>query len=61
MVITGGREEETTLTMDKIRSQSCSSSSLVNLTDMFVSLTYNIVSRVALGRKYDVVGGGTRF
>lgn len=55
------REEETALMMDKIRSLSCSSSSLVNLTDMFVSLTYNVVCRVALGRKYDGAGGGTRF
>ncbi|KAG5537007.1 hypothetical protein RHGRI_024445 [Rhododendron griersonianum] len=53
------REEETALMMDKIRSHSCSSSSLVNLTDVFVSLTYDIVCRVTLGRKYDGAGGGT--
>ncbi|KAF5933370.1 hypothetical protein HYC85_029541 [Camellia sinensis] len=58
------REEETTLMIEKIKnssSSSSSSSSLVNLTDMFVTLTNNIVCRVALGRKYSGTKGGRRF
>ncbi|XP_057487214.1 cytochrome P450 736A117-like [Actinidia eriantha] len=53
------REEETTLMIDRIK-QSCSSlpSSVVNLTELFMSLTNDIVCRVALGRKY---GGEVRF
>ncbi|GFZ11993.1 cytochrome P450, family 71, subfamily B, polypeptide 25 [Actinidia rufa] len=53
------REEETTLMIDKIK-QSYSSlpSSVVNLTELFMSLTNNVVCRVALGRKY---GGEVRF
>ncbi|XP_057487215.1 cytochrome P450 736A117-like [Actinidia eriantha] len=47
------REEETTLMIDKIKqSYSYSSSSVVNLTELFKSLTNNIVCRVASGRKY---------
>ncbi|XP_057487222.1 cytochrome P450 71A8-like [Actinidia eriantha] len=53
------REEETTLMIDRIK-QSCSSlpSSVVNLTELFMSLTNDVVCRVALGRKY---GGEVRF
>ncbi|KAI7732332.1 hypothetical protein M8C21_010071 [Ambrosia artemisiifolia] len=43
------REEETTIMIDKIRE---SSGSLVNLSEMFVSLTNNVVCRVALGKTY---------
>ncbi|CAL5441200.1 unnamed protein product [Camellia sinensis] len=56
------REEETALMIDQIKHySSSSSSSLVNLTDMFVTLTNNIVCRVALGRKYGGTKGGRRF
>ncbi|KAI8006140.1 hypothetical protein LOK49_LG07G01220 [Camellia lanceoleosa] len=56
------REEETALMIENIKnSSSSSSSSLVNLTDMFVTLTNNIVCRVALGRKYSGTKGGRRF
>ncbi|XP_058227454.1 cytochrome P450 736A117-like isoform X3 [Rhododendron vialii] len=51
------REEETALMVDKIRSRS---HSLVNMTDMFATLTNNVVCRVALGRKYDGAGEGKR-
>ncbi|GKV33810.1 hypothetical protein SLEP1_g42264 [Rubroshorea leprosula] len=53
------REEETALMIDEIESAS-SSSSPINLSEMFATLTNNVVCRVALGRKY---GGesGRRF
>ncbi|CAH2050606.1 unnamed protein product [Thlaspi arvense] len=41
------REEETTLMVEKIRG-----SSVVNLSDMLVSLTNSVISRVTLGRNY---------
>jgi cytochrome P450 len=53
-------EEETALMIDNVRSRS-PSSSLINMTDMLVSLTNNIVCRVALGRKYDGAGEGKSF
>ncbi|CAL5444663.1 unnamed protein product [Camellia sinensis] len=56
------REEETALMIGQIKHySSSSSSSLVNLTDVFVTLTNNIVCRVALGRKYGGTKGGRRF
>ncbi|KAL7161603.1 hypothetical protein ACSBR2_042133 [Camellia fascicularis] len=56
------REEETALMIEQIKHySSSSSSSLVNLTDIFVTLTNNIVCRVALGRKYGGTKGGRRF
>ncbi|KAI7986535.1 hypothetical protein LOK49_LG14G00885 [Camellia lanceoleosa] len=61
------REEETALMIEKIKNSSSSSSSSsslsssVNLTDMFVTLTNNIVCRVALGRKYSGTKGGKSF
>ncbi|KAI8021215.1 Cytochrome P450 71A4 [Camellia lanceoleosa] len=54
------REEETRRMIEKI-TESCSSSSPVNLSEMFVSLTNNIVCRVALGRKYNRGEGGRKF
>uniref|UniRef100_A0A3Q7GEG0 Cytochrome P450 71A4 n=1 Tax=Solanum lycopersicum TaxID=4081 RepID=A0A3Q7GEG0_SOLLC len=54
------REEETSNMIEKIR-QACdsnSSSSVINLRDCLCSLTNNIVSRVALGRKYNEEGQG---
>ena len=43
------REEETALLMEKISS---SSSTLIDLSHMFLSLTNDLICRVALGRKY---------
>ncbi|XP_059306735.1 cytochrome P450 71A4-like [Lycium ferocissimum] len=47
------REEETSNMIEKIRQGCDSSSSVTDLRDLFSSLTNNIISRVALGRKYD--------
>ncbi|KAG5536995.1 hypothetical protein RHGRI_024434 [Rhododendron griersonianum] len=56
------REEETALMVEMIRSHSRSSlSSLVNMNDLLVTLTNNIVCRVAMGRKYDGAGEGKKF
>ncbi|XP_057487209.1 cytochrome P450 736A117-like [Actinidia eriantha] len=47
------REEETALMIDRIKQSYYSLSPLVvNLTELFMSLTNNVVCRVALGRKY---------
>ncbi|XP_043701809.1 cytochrome P450 71A1-like [Telopea speciosissima] len=59
------REEETRAMTEKIQS-SCSSSpsfsALVNLSEVLMSLTNDITSRVALGKKYGGdEGGGQRF
>ncbi|GLT84008.1 hypothetical protein SLE2022_022650 [Rubroshorea leprosula] len=45
------REEETALMIDEIERAS-SSSSPINLTEIFATVTNNVVCRVALGRKY---------
>ncbi|CAA2982703.1 cytochrome P450 71A6-like [Olea europaea subsp. europaea] len=47
------REEETSLMIEKIRNSPSSSMSEVNLSNLLVSLTNSIISRVVLGRKYD--------
>ncbi|KAK4735195.1 hypothetical protein R3W88_009456 [Solanum pinnatisectum] len=47
------REEETSNMIDKIRQECGSSNSVIDLRDHFCFLTCNIISRVALGRKYD--------
>ncbi|KAL3374485.1 hypothetical protein AABB24_006125 [Solanum stoloniferum] len=52
------REEETSNMIDKIRQECGSSSSVIDLRDHFCFLTCNIISRVALGRKYDEGEGG---
>nr|XP_027125377.1 cytochrome P450 71A2-like [Coffea arabica] len=52
------REEETSLMIKKI-SQMCSSSP-VNLTEIFVTLTNDIICRVALGRKYSAEEKGRK-
>ncbi|KAL3628918.1 hypothetical protein CASFOL_027964 [Castilleja foliolosa] len=46
------REEETSAMVNKIRRLG-SSSSVVNLSDVLVSLTNDVICRTALGRKYD--------
>ncbi|KAG6419558.1 hypothetical protein SASPL_121780 [Salvia splendens] len=51
------REEETSLMVDKIRRLGASSKP-VNLSDVMASLTNDVISRVALGRKY---GLGSEF
>lgn len=45
------REEETSLLLRKIR-DSIGNSQVVDLTDLFVSMTNDVLCRVALGRKY---------
>ncbi|KAK4428147.1 cytochrome [Sesamum alatum] len=45
------REEEIALLVEKIK-QCCLSASPVNLTDMFFSLTSDLISRAAFGKKY---------
>ncbi|XP_019167185.1 PREDICTED: cytochrome P450 71A3-like [Ipomoea nil] len=50
------REEETRLMVAKIR-QLSARGSLINLSDVFIELTNDIVCRVALGRKYSKEGG----
>ncbi|XP_059304040.1 cytochrome P450 71A3-like [Lycium ferocissimum] len=47
------REEETSSMIEKIREDCGSSSSVIDLRDLFCCMTNNIVSRVALGRKYN--------
>ncbi|XP_059655124.1 cytochrome P450 736A117-like [Cornus florida] len=59
------REEETNHMMEKIKLQSSSSSSSsssspVNLTEMFMSLTNDVVCRVAFGKKYSGREGGKK-
>ncbi|KAG5007193.1 hypothetical protein AAZX31_09G129700 [Glycine max] len=50
------REEEISIMMEKIR-QCCSSLMPVNLSDLFSTLSNDIVCRVALGRRYSGEGG----
>ncbi|KAL5993805.1 hypothetical protein ACLOJK_038162 [Asimina triloba] len=50
------REEEVGILMKEI-STSCSSSSVINLTEMLLALTCDIISRIALGRKYSELLG----
>ncbi|XP_052183819.1 cytochrome P450 736A117-like [Diospyros lotus] len=52
------REEETAVLIQKIRKSCSSSSSVVNLTELFMSLTNNVVCRIALGSKYSGEEGG---
>ncbi|KAK3004373.1 hypothetical protein RJ639_020012, partial [Escallonia herrerae] len=54
------REEEAVLMLEKIGKIS-SSCSLVNLSELFMSLTNDTVCRVALGRKYSGGEGGRQF
>ncbi|PIA30307.1 hypothetical protein AQUCO_05600023v1 [Aquilegia coerulea] len=53
------REEEIILMVDMIKKSSLSTS--VNLSELFVSLTYNIICRVALGRRYSEGERGKKF
>ncbi|CAI9112795.1 OLC1v1013288C1 [Oldenlandia corymbosa var. corymbosa] len=46
------REEETTLMIENIYRKLSSPSSLLNLSEVFVDLTNDIICRVALGKKY---------
>ncbi|CAK9140769.1 unnamed protein product [Ilex paraguariensis] len=55
------REEETAIMIEKIRhKRSSSSSAVVNLSEMLMVLTNDVVCRVALGRKYSGGGEGGR-
>ncbi|WVZ14799.1 hypothetical protein V8G54_012365 [Vigna mungo] len=53
------REEEISIMMDKIK-QCCCSVTPVNLTDLFSTVTNDIVCRAALGRRYSA-GEGSKF
>ncbi|KAL3848685.1 hypothetical protein ACJIZ3_010567 [Penstemon smallii] len=57
------RQEETALLMKKIKSLSCSnsSSSPVNLSEMFTSQTNDVICRSAFGRKYSEGEDGKKF
>ncbi|KAG8378746.1 hypothetical protein BUALT_Bualt07G0017200 [Buddleja alternifolia] len=54
------REEETSIMIDKIK-QMGSLSSVINLSEVLISTTNNVVCRVALGRKYSDGGEGKMF
>ncbi|XP_022889899.1 cytochrome P450 71A8-like [Olea europaea var. sylvestris] len=54
------REEETALMMEKIK-ESCISSSPLNLSDLFMAITNDIVCRSAFGRKYRDGAIGEKF
>lgn len=51
------RKEEVALTMDKIRK----STSAVNLSEIFMTFTSDVICRVAFGRKYSGEEGGAKF
>ena len=55
----GVREEETALLMEKISSSS--SSTPIDLNHMFLSLTNDLICRIALGRKYSGDETGRKF
>ncbi|KAK9734007.1 hypothetical protein RND81_04G107900 [Saponaria officinalis] len=52
------REEETALLMEQIEK---ASSSTVNFSDLVMTLTSNVICRVAFGRKYSATEGGVDF
>ncbi|KAI4353844.1 hypothetical protein L6164_002767 [Bauhinia variegata] len=52
------REEETSIMMQKIKQASCSS---LNLSELFSTVTNDLVCRVALGKKYSEEKGGRKF
>ncbi|KAI3454395.1 hypothetical protein Pfo_011058 [Paulownia fortunei] len=54
------REEETALLVEKIK-QCCLSSSPVNLTNMFSTLTNDLICRAAFGKKHSETGHGKKF
>nr|AIL49062.1 cytochrome P450 monooxygenase [Nothapodytes nimmoniana] len=54
------REEETALMVKRIQ-EACSLSLTVNLSEMFVSFTNDVVCRAAFGKKYSEGEGGKRF
>ncbi|KAI3454394.1 hypothetical protein Pfo_011057 [Paulownia fortunei] len=54
------REEETALLLEQIK-QCCLSSSPVNLTTMFATLTNDLICRAAFGKKHSETGHGKKF
>ncbi|KAL8041873.1 hypothetical protein ABFX02_09G012700 [Erythranthe guttata] len=54
------REEETALLMEKIN-ESSKNLELVNLSELFVSITNDVICRAVFGRKYSEGEGGKRF
>ena len=55
------REEEVSFFIEKIRESSNSMSLPVNLSELFASLTNNVICKVAIGKKYSVGEGGRKF
>ncbi|XP_020213693.2 cytochrome P450 71A1 [Cajanus cajan] len=55
------REEEVALMLDGIREACAGKSSCVNLTEMLIETSNNIMSRCVLGRKYDTSDGRISF
>ncbi|KAL0417246.1 UNVERIFIED_CONTAM: cytochrome [Sesamum latifolium] len=55
------REEETELLVKRIKSHHCPSRSPVNLSELFTSLTNDVICRAAFGRKYSDGEDGKKF
>ncbi|KAF5192305.1 Cytochrome p450, partial [Thalictrum thalictroides] len=55
------REEEVTLMVHRIKDSASVSISVVNLSEMFISLTKDVVCRIAFGRKYNEGEAGKKF
>ncbi|KAL0356324.1 UNVERIFIED_CONTAM: cytochrome [Sesamum radiatum] len=55
------REEETELLVKRIKSHHCPSLSPVNLSELFTSLTNDVICRAAFGRKYSDGEDGKKF
>lgn len=54
------REEEVELMLETIR-ESCAASSIIHIDKILATLTNNIVSRVAIGKRYSEDEGGSKF
>ncbi|XP_027120728.1 tabersonine/lochnericine 19-hydroxylase-like [Coffea arabica] len=54
------REEEMEIMLEKVR-ESCASSSVIRIDEILATLTNNIVSRVAIGKRYSGEESGSKF
>lgn len=54
------REEEIAIMLEKIR-ESCLTSSVISIGEMLATFTNNIVSRIAIGKRYSGEEGGSNF
>nr|CAD1834352.1 unnamed protein product [Ananas comosus var. bracteatus] len=52
------RQEEAALLVDKIRAAAVAASGAVDVSQLVVNLTNDVICRVAFGRKYSAQGGG---